>query len=115
MEDFSAIDTFLETFTRYIDSGFGLIEGDIASLASILIVIDVTLAALFWAWGEQEEVLRNLVRKTLHVGAFASSLVSFSRFQTSCSRVSQSSASRPAMRRSDRRTCSGLALSQPKA
>jgi type IV secretion system protein TrbL len=71
MEDFSAIDTFLETFTRYIDSGFGLIEGDIASLASILIVIDVTLAAMFWAWGEQEDVLRSLVRKTLHVGAFA--------------------------------------------
>jgi type IV secretion system protein TrbL len=71
MDDFSAIDTFLETFTRYIDSGFGLIEGDVTSLASILIVIDVTLAALFWAWGGQDDVLRSFVRKTLHVGALA--------------------------------------------
>lgn len=51
MNDFSAIDGFLATFITYIDLGFGLIAGDVTSLAAILIVIDVTLAALFWAWG----------------------------------------------------------------
>jgi type IV secretion system protein TrbL len=76
MNDFSAIDGFLETFIRYIDSGFGLIAGDLASLAGILIAIDVTLAALFWAWsasagGGDSDILQNLVRKTLYVGAFA--------------------------------------------
>ena len=49
MNDFSAIDGFLTTFITYIDSGFGLISGDVTSLAAILIVIDVTIAALFWA------------------------------------------------------------------
>jgi type IV secretion system protein TrbL len=44
MNDFSAIDGFLTTFITYIDSGFGLISGDVTSLAAILIVIDVTLA-----------------------------------------------------------------------
>lgn len=45
------IDHFLEVFTRYIDGGFGLLSGEVAFIATTLIVIDVTLAALFWSWG----------------------------------------------------------------
>jgi len=71
MNDFSAIDGFLNTFITYIDSGFGLISGDVTSLAAILIVIDVTLAALFWAWGQNTDIIQSLVKKTLYVGAFA--------------------------------------------
>ncbi|MET4331872.1 type IV secretory pathway TrbL component [Bradyrhizobium sp. i1.15.2] len=44
MHNVGVIDTFLNTFTTYIDSGFGLIQGEITSLASTLIVIDITLA-----------------------------------------------------------------------
>src|SRR4249919_3890897 len=65
------IDRFTEVFTRYIDSGFGLLGGEVAFLASTLIVIDVTLAGLFWAWGAGEDVLAHLVKKTLYVGFFA--------------------------------------------
>jgi type IV secretion system protein TrbL len=65
------IDNFTEVFTRYIDSGFGLLGGEVAYLASTLIVIDVTLAGLFWAWGADEDVLAHLVKKTLYVGFFA--------------------------------------------
>lgn len=45
------IDSFLGVFTSYIDSGFGLLGGEVAFIATTLIVIDVTLAALFWSWG----------------------------------------------------------------
>src|ERR1700754_810487 len=65
------IDQFLETFTRYIDSGFGLLGGDVGFLATTLAAIDVTLAGLFWAWGADEDILARLVRKTLFVGVFA--------------------------------------------
>lgn len=65
------IDRFLEVFTRYIDSGFGLLGGEIAFLAATLIVIDVTLAALFWAWGADDDIIARLVKKTLFVGVFA--------------------------------------------
>src|SRR5882757_9956280 len=65
------IDRFTEVFTHYIDSGFGLLGGEVAFLASTLIVIDVTLAGLFWAWGANEDVLAHLVKKTLYVGFFA--------------------------------------------
>ncbi len=71
MNGMGIIDRFLEVFTRYIDSGFGLLNGEVAFLASTLIVIDVTLAALFWAWGADEDILARLVKKTLFVGAFA--------------------------------------------
>jgi type IV secretion system protein TrbL len=65
------IDRFLGIFTRYIDSGFGLIQGDVRWLAGVLIAIDITLAGLFWAFSSDEEVLARLVKKTLYIGVFA--------------------------------------------
>ena len=65
------IDSFLGTFTQYIDSGFGLLSGEVAFVATTLIVIDVTLAALFWSWGADDDIIARLVKKTLFVGVFA--------------------------------------------
>jgi len=65
------IDNFLGVFTSYIDSGFGLLGGEVAFIATTLIVIDVTLAALFWAWGADDDIIARLVKKTLFVGVFA--------------------------------------------
>jgi len=65
------IDNFTNVFTTYIDSGFGLLNGEVAYLASTLIVIDITLAGLFWAWAADEDVLAHLVKKTLYIGFFA--------------------------------------------
>src|SRR5208337_4730646 len=65
------IDGFLATFTQYIDSGFGLVQGDVRWLASVLIAIDITLAGLFWAMAPDEDVFARLIRKTLYIGVFA--------------------------------------------
>ena len=65
------VDRFLDVFTRYIDSGFGLLGGEVAFIATTLIVIDVTLAALFWTWGEGDDIIARLVKKTLFIGIFA--------------------------------------------
>ena len=65
------IDNFLGVFTRYIDSGFGLLSGEVGFIATTLIVIDVTLAALFWSWGADDDIIARLVKKTLFVGVFA--------------------------------------------
>jgi type IV secretion system protein TrbL len=65
------VDRFLEVFTSYIDSGFGLLGGEVAFIATTLIVIDVTLAALFWSWGAEDDIIARLVKKTLFVGIFA--------------------------------------------
>jgi type IV secretion system protein TrbL len=71
MNDVGVIDRFLEVFTRYIDTGFGLLGGEVSFIATSLIVIDVTLAALFWTWAENDDVLARLVKKTLFIGVFA--------------------------------------------
>jgi type IV secretion system protein TrbL len=71
MEGTGVIDNFLGVFTSYIDSGFGLLGGEVAFIATTLIVIDVTLAALFWAWGADDDIIARLVKKTLFVGVFA--------------------------------------------
>ncbi|MFC7293003.1 P-type conjugative transfer protein TrbL [Hirschia litorea] len=65
------IDTFLATFITYIDSGFGLLAGDVAYLSSTLIVIDITLAGLFWALSANQDVIGSLIKKILYVGFFA--------------------------------------------
>src|ERR1700726_3625658 len=69
--DTGVIDRFTEAFTRYIDSGFCLLDGDVVFLSWTLMPIDITLAGLFWAWGADEDVLAHLVKKTLYVGFFA--------------------------------------------
>jgi type IV secretion system protein TrbL len=71
MDNVGVIDRFLNTFTTYIDSGFGLIHGEVGYLTSVLIVLDITLAGLFWAWGADEDVMQRLVKKTLYIGFFA--------------------------------------------
>jgi type IV secretion system protein TrbL len=77
VNDLSVIDRFMETFVRYIDSGFGLLSNDVAFLTTTLIGIDVTLAALFWALGGEDNVLGRLIKKALYVGAFAFILNNF--------------------------------------
>lgn len=79
MTDSGVIDRFFEVFSRYIDSGFGLLGGEVAFIATSLIAIDVTLAALFWAWGPSDDILARLVKKTLFVGFFAFLIGNFQR------------------------------------
>ena len=65
------IDSFLGIFTRYIDSGFGLLGPDVNFVARTLVLIDIILAALFWSWAGDEDIVARLVKKTLFVGVFA--------------------------------------------
>lgn len=77
MDDLNVIDMFLETFVTYIDSGFGLLGGDVAFLTTVLIGIDITLAGLFWALAPDDDVIAKFLKKILYVGAFALILNSF--------------------------------------
>ena len=65
------IDNFLGIFTQYIDSGFGLLGPEVNFLARTLVLIDIILAALFWSWAGDEDIIARLVKKTLFVGVFA--------------------------------------------
>ncbi|MDO7843542.1 P-type conjugative transfer protein TrbL [Sphingomonas immobilis] len=78
MNDLNVIDRFMAAFIAYIDSGFGLLGGDVHFLTVTLIGIDITLAGLFWALGGEQDVLGRLIKKVLYVGAFAFILNSFS-------------------------------------
>lgn len=77
MSDLNIIDQFMTAFIRYIDSGFGLLGGDVRFLTATLIAIDVTLAALFWTLAGEDNVLGRFIRKILYVGAFAYIINSF--------------------------------------
>lgn len=82
MDDLSVIDRFLDVFSRYIDSGFGLLGAEVGFLTATLVVIDMTLAGLFWAMGNAsggggDDVIGKLIKKVLYVGAFAFILNNF--------------------------------------
>lgn len=77
MTDLSVIDKFTDTFTRYIDSGFGLLGSEVTFLSSTLIAIDITLAGLAWSFDGGGNVLPSLVRKVMYVGAFAFMIANF--------------------------------------
>jgi type IV secretion system protein TrbL len=78
MDDLNIIDRFTETFVRYIDSGFGLLAGDVSFLTTTLVAIDVILAGLFWSLMAEDNVIGQLIRKVLYVGFFALLLNNFS-------------------------------------
>ena len=78
MTDLNVIDRFMQAFIRYIDSGFGLLGGDVHFLTVTLIGIDITLAGLFWAMGGDDNVIGRFLKKILYIGAFAFILNSFS-------------------------------------
>jgi type IV secretion system protein TrbL len=69
-DDIAVIDRFLDIFSRYIDSGFGLIAGDVGFLVKVFIGIGAVLVALAWA-AEEDEVLQAFARKVPYVGFFA--------------------------------------------
>lgn len=77
MNNLSVIDSLTDVFSRYIDSGFGLLHGEVFWLTGILVALDMTLAGLFWAMGGHEDVIAKLIKKTLYVGAFAFILNNF--------------------------------------
>ena len=77
MNDMNIVDRFMQAFVAYIDSGFGLLGGDVGFLTTILIGIDITLAGLFWALGGENDVIGKFLKKILYVGAFALILNSF--------------------------------------
>src|SRR6201981_4179517 len=71
MNNTGVLDQFLNVFPQYIDSGFGLLSGDVRWLSTTLIAIDMTLAGLFWAMAGEEDIIARLIKKTLYVGFFA--------------------------------------------
>ncbi len=77
MSDLGVIDRFLNVFTTYIDSGFGLLGREVSYLSATLVVIDVTLAGLMWAMGGADDPIARLLKKVLYVGAFAFIITNF--------------------------------------
>ena len=77
MDNLNIIDKFTETFVHYIDSGFGLLSGDVGFLTTTLVTIDVIMAGLFWALMDEDNVIGQMIRKILYVGFFALLLNNF--------------------------------------
>jgi len=64
------INEVLRRFLDAINSGYGFIGGDVRWLFNTLLVLNVVLAALFWAFSD-DQVIVQLIRRALHVGMFA--------------------------------------------
>lgn len=69
--DLNIINKFTKFFTDYIDSGFGLIQSDVAYLTTILVVIDITLVGVFRALLHDVYLPVAYARKVLYIGFFA--------------------------------------------
>ncbi len=66
----SIINDTLQRYVDAIDLGFGLIDGDVRWVFNTLVVINIVMAAMFWAFSE-DQVVVQLVRRVLFVGIFA--------------------------------------------
>jgi len=95
MSGTGVIDNFLGIFASYIDSGFGLLVGEVAFIATTLILIDATLAALFWSCGADDDIIARLVKKTILVAIFAYLISNWNTWPGSSSRASRATAFSP--------------------
>ncbi len=68
--NYNILGTFLDAYTGAINSGFGIISGDVTSIMGVLSVISIALAAIFWMLDETENVIAPLVRQILKIGLF---------------------------------------------
>ncbi len=75
--DLNIIDRMMAAYSALIDGGFGLLGPKTRHLSSILIALDITLAALWWTLEGDDNVLGRLIKKVLYVGAFAFILNNF--------------------------------------
>jgi type IV secretion system protein TrbL len=64
------INDTLRQYVEVIDSGFGLIAGDVQWLFNALLMLNIVTAGLFWAFSD-DQVLVPLIRKAFYVGIFA--------------------------------------------
>ena len=78
MNNLGVIDQFTNVFSRYINSGFGLLSPEVHYLTATLVTIDLTLAGLFWAMGGTDDIIARLIKKTLYIGAFVFIISNFS-------------------------------------
>ena len=69
--DMGVIDEFVATFSTYIDSGFGLLDAEVAYLTTFIVTIDIVLAGLYWALSPNSDVIASLLKKILYIGVFA--------------------------------------------
>ena len=70
MDEGNVLNDVLQRTLNFIDHGFGLIQGDVYWLFATLLLINLTLAGLAWAFSE-EEMLSALARRVLYIGFFA--------------------------------------------
>ncbi|MCI0429692.1 MAG: P-type conjugative transfer protein TrbL [Rhodospirillales bacterium] len=68
--DVGLINQFLARIFGAIDNGFGLIAGDVNHLFNMLIILNLVLAGLWWAYGARDAV-EGLLRRVLMIGFFA--------------------------------------------
>ena len=69
MTDLSVISQLQNAFDAAIGSGFSNIQGDVNWLFATITILTIALtAALSWAWGDAESLLRSLIQRILLIG-----------------------------------------------
>ncbi len=67
------MEVLTQVFERYetaIESGFGLIEGDVSWLFNSLVILNITLSAFVWIFSD-EQIVVQIARRVLFIGVMA--------------------------------------------
>ena len=70
MTEQTVVNQFMNTVLDTINSGYGFIQSDIWWLFQVLLVINLTLAGLYWALGS-DEAIAGLMKRVLLIGFIA--------------------------------------------
>lgn len=68
--NYDVLGRFLDAYSSAINSGFGLIGGDVRATLSILIAIAIAVTAIFWVLDETSNIIAPLFRQIMKIGIF---------------------------------------------
>lgn len=67
---YDVLGKFLDAYSSAINSGFGLISGDVRATLALLVALSMGLMAIFWVLDETENFMAPLARQVLKIGMF---------------------------------------------
>lgn len=67
MSEGTVINSFMNTIIQHLDAGYALVEDDVTWLFRSLVVIQLTLAGLYWAMGAGGQMAASLMRRFLFI------------------------------------------------
>jgi type IV secretory pathway TrbL component len=99
-------------YINAINSGFGLIKGDVTWLLNVLIILSIMWSAALWAMSD-DHIIVQFARKIVYIGLFAWIIQNWQKLTDTLARSKRAASTARPITRSNRETSPTWATQRP--